>query len=691
MSAAQKILVMAMCAALAGPVVAQDREWSRAGALRAYEKAKDRDDSRRGWIVDVLGRFDGAEIEDVLLSELKRAVLPSLRRRVVVALGRAQRQRGLDELCVVLDGATNDYRLRDAAAIAIGGQAEPGLKRLLTRLDALPRKKLARPDYWRRSSLLRGVAAHGGPGAVAALAELAGDGDAQARRQALEYLDGVAPDDVVTAARLKAAKDRDVELAAEAVRQLAVHGAAGAEQMALGLHKKTVRDGSGYARADVLEALGCVLGPETFGPFLEQAAAVDPEIDHVLRRVQQRLRDQSEFGAWLREHGLRGKNTARRAVAIRLLSQVEGDDVTAALLPLVRDKDPVVAAAAVRSLGSRGDRAAEPVLRSLLDAGDEARAAEAMMGLDLLLRGEPQWRQDLLGFAGKRGLRRAVALDLLAAAGADDALALAHADFDDASWQVRATAYDYCRRVRRAESVPHLIERIAKERARLREDVFDALESITGLRFWDSERWQRWWREEGETFEVRPPREPSRRTGSTVVTYYDLPVTSDRCVFVLDLSGSMDLPFGATGASTRLEEARRQLTDVLSKADPAFRFNVIFFGTSVKPVHRELKAADRKTVDKTIATIRKQKSRGRTNIHDALERAFADEDVDTIYLLSDGYPSAGRIRDPEGLADAVQRWNRSRRIRIHAIAVGAESPLCQRLAADSGGVYRHVR
>ena len=86
MSAAQKILVMAMCAALAGPIVAQDREWSRAGALRAYEKAKDRDDSRRGWIVDVLGRFDGAEIEDVLLSELKRAVLPSLRRRVVVAL-----------------------------------------------------------------------------------------------------------------------------------------------------------------------------------------------------------------------------------------------------------------------------------------------------------------------------------------------------------------------------------------------------------------------------------------------------------------------------------------------------------------------------------------------------------------------------------------------------------------------------
>ena len=31
------------------------------------------------------------------------------------------------------------------------------------------------------------------------------------------------------------------------------------------------------------------------------------------------------------------------------------------------------------------------------------------------------------------------------------------------------------------------------------------------------------------------------------------------------------------------------------------------------------------------------------------------------------------------------------RAKLHAIAVGSRSPLCQRLAADSGGVYRHVR
>ena len=240
--------------------------------------------------------------------------------------------------------------------------------------------------------------------------------------------------------------------------------------------------------------------------------------------------------------------------------------------------------------------------------------------------------------------------------------------------------------------MPLLIARIDRERARLREDVFDALESITGLRFWDAERWQHWWRENEKGFEVRPPREPQRRrAGGTVVTYYDLPVTSDRCAFVLDISGSMDLPFGSTGQSTRLDEAKRQLVGVLEQAGAEFRFNVIFFGTTVKPLHRELRAADKKTVAKAVKAVKALKSRGRTNIHDALALAFEDEDVDTIYLLSDGYPSDGRIRDAEALADAVQRWNRTRRLRIHAVAMGARSPLCERLAADSGGVYRHVR
>ena len=100
---------------LSSRAVSQERAWTRDGALRAYERVVDREDFRRGWIVDVLGRFEGEEIEALLLAELERATLPSLRRRVVVALGQKPRARSLEPLCAELDGAGNDFRLRDAA------------------------------------------------------------------------------------------------------------------------------------------------------------------------------------------------------------------------------------------------------------------------------------------------------------------------------------------------------------------------------------------------------------------------------------------------------------------------------------------------------------------------------------------------------------------------------------------------
>jgi hypothetical protein len=108
----------------------------------------------------------------------------------------------------------------------------------------------------------------------------------------------------------------------------------------------------------------------------------------------------------------------------------------------------------------------------------------------------------------------------------------------------------------------------------------------------------------------------------------------------------------------------------------------------VKNILKKLTAANPKTKKKALGAVKGLTPTGSTNIHDALEAAFADQEVDTIYLLSDGYPSAGKIRDPNLLADAVARWNRSRRIRIHTIAVGSTSPMLQRLSSESGA--RHV-
>ena len=56
-----------------------------------------------------------------------------------------------------------------------------------------------------------------------------------------------------------------------------------------------------------------------------------------------------------------------------------------------------------------------------------------------------------------------------------------------------------------------------------------------------------------------------------------------------------------------------------------------------------------------------------------------------------GLLAAGRIKDVEGILDEIRRWNRTRQIVIHCIAIGIDSNLCKRLAAENGGSYRYVR
>ena len=64
--------------------------------------------------------------------------------------------------------------------------------------------------------------------------------------------------------------------------------------------------------------------------------------------------------------------------------------------------------------------------------------------------------------------------------------------------------------------------------------------------------------------------------------------------------------------------------------------------------------------------------------------------ADTIYLLSDGEPSAGRIRDLEGISREIKAQNRVRGVTIHCIAFGEDSELLKRLAKENGGEFRFV-
>lgn len=116
-------------------------------------------------------------------------------------------------------------------------------------------------------------------------------------------------------------------------------------------------------------------------------------------------------------------------------------------------------------------------------------------------------------------------------------------------------------------------------------------------------------------------------------------------------------------------------------------FNVISFDAVARPMKREMAEASKKEKKRAQQYVDGLRADGGTNIYAALRTAFDDDALDTIYLMSDGDPSVGKIIDPFALRTEVERWNSTRGIVIHCIAVGQPHPLLKGLSEDHNGTY----
>jgi len=139
--------------------------------------------------------------------------------------------------------------------------------------------------------------------------------------------------------------------------------------------------------------------------------------------------------------------------------------------------------------------------------------------------------------------------------------------------------------------------------------------------------------------------------------------------------------------TTRLAVARQELGRALTRISPGVQFNLFFFSSRVAPWKRELVAKDEEVLTEALEHSNGQRPGGGTNIYDALMAAFADGRVDTIYLLSDGDPSAGSVIDPGLIRERIARLNRTRKVQIHCISIGKPSPFLRQLAKENGGAY----
>ncbi len=248
--------------------------------------------------------------------------------------------------------------------------------------------------------------------------------------------------------------------------------------------------------------------------------------------------------------------------------------------------------------------------------------------------------------------------------------------------------------------------------ARVVGDLARALNKLTNQDFTDGAQYESWWKEKGEGFtfpsgEAAAPADSSGvpKTTSNGSGLYET-ISTNHVMFIIDTSYSMRTTgevqdaSGAKKTLSRLDYVKTELVNAIeSQLSKKCLFNIIEFNTKVtswKPKLVEASDGNKKAAKGWVLALQPE---AETNTYDALELAFADKTVDTIYLLTDGFPTDGKIKKTDDIRGEVRKWNDGRRVRINTICYvvgdgkkfavvedkGMSKRFMQKLAEDNGG------
>lgn len=477
-------------------------------------------------------------------------------------------------------------------------------------------------------------------------------------------------------------------------------------------------------RRAAVRALGVVGGEGTALELQKLMAELLAERAKLLRKLPKAEADALELEARMQEEanqtgGRIGAGTREQYDRAR----AEAGSMRTACVQIARLADDCVDAAA-RALGREAGETRTRTISDLLRALNRAKDGARLRTLELLARAADDEARAAcrLHLAGEKDPAAiATLLQNLARLGDQELVpGLCERWLVHEAWIVRAAAAEALAHLRAPAGVPAMIARLEVAEGRERTDLAQRLRELTGQRMRaEAVLWARWWEGAEASFQPAPAEagdpllEDAEAEG---VTFFGIRTDSQRVLFVLDVSGSMnwslvvrDNPYddpGKTpdlpraGEMSRLAAAKQDLLKALAGLRDGAVFNLVLYASDVWTWEKGLVEMDAKAREEVKGFVERLTAVGGTNLFGALREAFQlagtrigddwrEPPIDTIFVLTDGKPSVGTVLEPDAILSHVREWNRAAGITIHAIGLsGAQDAyLLENLALQNGGKY----
>ncbi len=393
----------------------------------------------------------------------------------------------------------------------------------------------------------------------------------------------------------------------------------------------------------------------------------------------------------------------RRVAALRLLGMKGLPVFRSTLEAALRDRDPRVRLAAAEALDyQRRPESMKPLLAAIQMERHPVVSQALVRLLTTLLRTQGEKIEPV-----QRGLALEIALHQFGLSGwrTDmDLLGLVEAFPHKAAVPTLIKALD------QAAAPTDPVLRAVNKRASpmLRERAGSLLRAMTGalIAVDDAKGWREFWQREQDQIVV-PTTLAKDRPQTTRAQFFGVPVTGGAIAFVIDTSGSMNDQVAGTTADadrrprelTRLRAAKDQIVSAVQAMDPDATYSLWTFAerahlwtsTPIRPTPQSTRSL--------VELLSRLRSHGGTNLYDGLAKSlqladlkFGEQNqtkIDELFVLSDGQPTTGEVRDSDGLLQIVREANKYAKVRIHTIFTGTGSggDLLRRLAEENGGVF----